>query len=216
MSTVSLAVPAHATSAKGGEMYHRFEQWQGVAASSFANLHLYAFWVEGSVTASAIAIGNNFSGSYDTNGGRVGMSGVQRVGVGLFQGAEVDAKVSDVHGNVDLSAIAICNNSNTKVTGAHEFGVESYQLCTPIDPFAGINGTLNNVGGNVSLAAVAIANNFSIDAEATNFNASYLNAQVNTAPANAVINASMANVGGDVSASAVAIGNNMSVTVRRP
>jgi hypothetical protein len=175
--------------------------------SVFADLSLYGKWIGGDVRGTSVAIGNNFvteaAGSTAWYNDQLMLADV---------GATLNAKLKDVHGDVDLQVVGICNNAALNVTESGYSEAWSRQRCDTLDPYAIANVGAFGVGGDVSVSAAAIANNLAVDATTGQLHAGFVQANASAVYAN--VNAVVADVGGDVTASAIAIGNNASITSR--
>jgi hypothetical protein len=161
----------------------------------------------GAVSGSAIAIGNSASVATANNTDVVSKQDFRGVAK-----ADLDATLRHVHGDVELSSVAMCNNL-TVGTDPEFTNVKNEQLCN-IDPTADLDANIKGVGGDVWVNSAAIANNASVDALSTN--ADVVNKQINRAGTYANVGLTAKNVDGHVSATAAAIGNNLSVTQSNP
>lgn len=173
----------------------------------FSNLNLYAKWVGGDVRGTSAAIGNNLIS--ESQGTIVWLNKqVQLADVG----ADLNAKLKGVHGEVDLQAVGICNNAALTSSESNYAYGRNDQRCNTLDPYANLNVAAFSVGGDVTLSAAAIGNNLNIDSVAAF--GDFGSFQANASAVYANVNATLVDVGGSVSASAVAIGNNASITQR--
>lgn len=199
IATATLASPALATGTLNVVLPTTQAQWADV----FANLNLYGKWIDGDVTATVAAMGNNLS---------VDSAASTYVHIDQHMMAEVGATLNSglkgVGGDVDLSAIGICNNASVTASGGGSNIIGAGQYCNTFDPFAVANVVAQGVGGDYSVTAASMANNMVADVTG-NLNGTFVQRNVSAVYAN--VNAAVADVGGNVTAQAIAIGNNLSI-----
>ncbi len=209
MLLIGAAAAISATSAASAQNFNNrlFNELQWNFNTVYSDLSLYAKWVEGGVKATSAAIGNNFVA--DVEGSTLWRNEqLQLADVGATLTATVKA-----HGDVDLSAVGICNNASLTQIGGGSVDGFSKQRCNTLDPYA-LNQATVFGGADVSIAATAIANNLSVDTVSQDLSIGF--AQANAAGTYANVNATVIGATGDVTATAVAIGNNASIKNRLP
>jgi hypothetical protein len=200
VATAALTSPALATG--GVKVYLPIDQAQWSAV--YADLDLYGAWIDGDVTASSVAIGNNAAIKTATSSAIY----IRQLMVADV-GATLDSNLKGVGGDVGLTVAGICNNASVSGGGGGNSTVKALQQCNTLDPYAIANVAAEGVGGDFTLTAAAIGNNMSATITGN------LDGAVNQRNVSAVysnVNAAVSSVGGDVAATAAAIGNNISIT----
>lgn len=178
--------------------------WQINWATVYSQVYAYGWSIGGDLRVTSAALGNNFAATTE------GSTFMQNQQMQLADvGAALKVKVHEVHGDVDINAIGVCNNASLSTTGGYG-SVYNDQRCGTIDPFAIADVRLGYVGGDTSIAATAIANNLAMN---VTDGAAVLNQkqQVNVAGTYARVSADIGRTAGDVAISAAAIGNNISI-----
>lgn len=131
--------------------------WQINWATVYSHLNTTAWFIGGDFRANSTAIGNNFTASTE------GSTFLQNQQMQLADvGASLNVDVHKVKGDVDISAVGVCNNAGLTTSGGYG-SVYNDQRCGTVDPFAVADVKLGFVGGDTTIAATAIANNLSMD-----------------------------------------------------
>jgi len=181
--------------------------WQINWATVYSHLNATGWIIGGDFRANSTAFGNNFTASTE------GSTFLQNQQMQLADvGASLKVDVHKVKGDVDISAVGVCNNAGLTTAGGYG-SVYNDQRCGTVDPFAVADVKLGFVGGDTTIAATAIANNLSMDV--TN-GAAVLNQkqQVNVAGTYARVTADIGATVGNVDVSATAVGNNITINQR--
>ncbi len=175
--------------------------WQYNWSTVFARAVFSGFNIAGDFKASTVSIGNNWISETD---GSTRILNQQTQLADL--GSTTKGPLTNVGGNVDLSAATICNNASMTTGKSGKVSIDNVQKCNTTDPFAVVGLAGNSIGGNIDLSATTIANNVAIDAETAG--GWFGNTQANPANVYAAVEVDLNNVGGDVNATVAAVGNN--------
>ena len=172
----------------------------------YAHLFSYSEWVGGDLRGTSVAIGNNFSA---TTEGTTFLASSQRQLADV--GAKLHMDIGGVGGDVDLTAVGICNNLSLNHSQGGTATVNNDQRCQTLDPFAIATVNLEYAAGDVAIGATSIANNLSVTSQGAGVTVNNW-VQANPAEVYARVDANIGNVGGNVALTAAAIGNNAVIT----
>ncbi len=175
--------------------------WQYNRSTVFAHATFQGFNIGGDFKASTVAIGNNWISETD---GSTRLLTQQTQWADL--GATTKGTLTNVGGDIEMSAATICNNASVTVRQAAITSIDNVQRCNTIDPFSVVGLYANGVGGDIDLSATTIANNISIDAGSAG--AFFRNEQVSPSEVYASVAVDLSNVNGNVGMNVAAVANN--------
>ena len=202
-ATVAAFAISGSAMASDGTFAVSANNWQYNWSTVFARAIFSGFNIGGDFKASTVAIGNNWISETD---------GSTRILTQQHQladlGATTKGTLTNVGGDIDLSAATICNNASLTTHKSSSTSIDNVQRCNTTDPFAVVGLYANGVGGNIDLSATTIANNVNVDAGTAG--GWFGNTQANPAAVYASVSVDLNNVGGDVNATVAAVGNNAS------
>lgn len=202
-ATVAAIAISGSAMASGSAFSVSANNWQYNWSTIFTRAIFSGFNIAGDFKASTVSIGNNWISETD---------GSTRILTQQHQladlGATTKGTLTNVGGDIDLSAATICNNGSMTSNKSTTTSIDNVQRCNTTDPFAVVGLYGNGVGGNIDLSATTIANNVSVDAGTAG--AWFGNTQANPAAVYASVEVDLNNVGGNVNATVAAVGNNAS------